>query len=109
MGGVFSTIEDSHIHHICNSSQLGGAETASIKLHAAIDVTIRRNHIHDCIMGVWLDWEAQGARVSQNLMHDNQRPDGIKDSPGCMFNTDVFIEVGHGPTLIDNNLLLSKV
>ncbi len=109
MGGVFSTIEDCHIHHICNSSQLGGAETAGIKLHAAIDVTIRRNHIHDCIMGVWLDWEAQGARVSQNLMHDNQRPDGIKGGPGCMFNTDVFIEVGHGPTLIDNNLLLSKV
>ena len=26
-----------------------------------------------------------------------------------MFHTDVFIEVGHGPTLIDNNLLLSKV
>ena len=42
MGGVFSTIEDCHIHHICNSQQLGGAETAGIKLHAAIDVTIRR-------------------------------------------------------------------
>jgi hypothetical protein len=26
-----------------------------------------------------------------------------------MFNTDIFIEVGHGPTLIDNNILLSKV
>ncbi len=25
MGGVFSTIEDCHIHHICNSQQLGGA------------------------------------------------------------------------------------
>ena len=109
MGGVFSTIEDCHIHHICNSSQLGGAETAGIKLHAAIDVTIRRNHIHNCIMGVWLDWEAQGARVSQNLMHDNHRPDGVQGGNGSMFNTDVFIEVGHGPTLIDNNLLLSKV
>ena len=69
MGGVFSTIEDCHIHHVCNSQQLGGAETAGIKLHAAIDVTIRRNHIHNCIMGVWLDWEAQGARISQNLLH----------------------------------------
>ncbi|MBE5858752.1 MAG: hypothetical protein E7301_01320 [Butyrivibrio sp.] len=109
MGGVFSTIEDCHIHHICNSQQLGGAETAGIKLHAAIDVTIRRNHIHNCIMGVWLDWQAQGARVSQNLMHDNNRPEGIKQAPGAMFNTDVFVEVGHGPTLIDNNLLLSPV
>ena len=42
MGAVFSTIEDCHIHHVCNSQQLGGAETAGIKLHAAIDVTIRR-------------------------------------------------------------------
>ena len=109
MGGVFSTIEDCHIHHICNSQQLGGAETAGIKLHAAIDVTIRRNHIHNCIMGVWLDWEAQGARISQNLMHDNCRPEGRAQAQGAMFSTDVFIEVGHGPTLIDNNLLMSPV
>ena len=109
MGGVFSTIEDCHIHHICNSQQLGGAETAGIKLHAAIDVTIRRNHIHNCIMGVWLDWEAQGARISQNLMHDNWRPAGLEQARGAMFSTDVFIEVGHGPTLIDNNILMSPV
>ena len=59
MGAVFSTIEDCEIHDICTSAQLGGAETAGIKLHAAIDVTIRRNHIHHSIMGVWLDWQAQ--------------------------------------------------
>ena len=109
MGGVFSTIEDCHIHHICNSQQLGGAETAGIKLHAAIDVIIRRNHIHNCIMGVWLDWEAQGARISQNLMHDNCRPEGREQARGAMFSTDIFIEVGHGPTLIDNNVLMSPV
>jgi len=109
MGAVFSTIEDCHIHNVCNSQQLGGAETAGIKLHAAIDVTIRRNHIHHSIMGVWLDWEAQGARISQNLMHDNYRPDGILPARGAMFSNDIFIEVGHGPTLIDNNVLLSKV
>ena len=109
MGGVFSVIEDCHIHHICNSQQLGGAETAGIKLHAAIDVTIRRNHIHNCILGVWLDWEAQGARVTQNLMHDNHRPDYATPAQGAMFSGDTFIEVGHGPTLIDNNVLLSKV
>ncbi len=109
MGAVFSTIEDCHIHDVCTSQQLGGAETAGIKLHAAIDVTIRRNHIHNCIMGVWLDWEAQGARVTQNLMHDNNRPNGLAQAHGAMFSTDVFIEVGHGPTLIDNNILLSPV
>ena len=109
MGAVFSTIEDCHIHHVCNSQQLGGAETAGIKLHAAIDVTIRRNHIHNCIMGVWLDWEAQGARISQNLLYANQRPEGVPLAQGAMFNNDVFIEVGHGPTLIDNNVMLSKL
>ena len=109
MGGVFSTIEDCHIHHICNSQQLGGAETAGIKLHAAIDVTVRRYHIHHCIMGVWFDWEAQGAHITQNLLHDNQRPEGVPLAQGAMFNNDVFIEVGHGPTLIDNNVMLSKL
>ena len=109
MGAVFSTIEDCHIHHVCTSAQLGGAETAGIKLHAAIDVTIRRNHIHHCIQGVWLDWEAQGARVTRNLFHDNMRPKGVEQKPGTMFSTDVFIEVGHGPTLVDNNVMLSRV
>ena len=63
MGSVFSIIEDNHIHHINNMSELGGAEIAGIKLHAAIDVIIRRNHIHHCTMGIWCDWEAQ-ARAS---------------------------------------------
>ena len=109
MGAVFSTIEDCHIHDVSTTGQLGGAETAGIKLHAAIDVTIRRNHIHHCVQGVWLDWEAQGARVTRNLFHDNMRPEGVKQGQGTMFSTDVFIEVGHGPTLIDNNVMLSKV
>ncbi|MBP3877009.1 MAG: right-handed parallel beta-helix repeat-containing protein [Lachnospiraceae bacterium] len=109
MGAVFSTIEDCHIHHICNTQQLGGAETAGIKIHAAIDVTIRRNHIHNCIMGVWCDWEAQGTRITQNVMYENHRPDGVETALGAMFSNDIFIEVGHGPTLIDNNVLLSKV
>ena len=108
MGGVFSTIEDCHIHDICNTQQLGGAETAGIKLHAAIDVIIRRNHIHNCIIGIWCDWQAQGTRISQNLLYDNYRPDGVEHGQGSMFSSDVFIEVSHGPTLIDNNVLLSK-
>ena len=56
-------------------------------LHAAIDVVIRRNHIHDCIMGVWLDWEAQGAHISQNLMYNNQRPEGREAAKGAMFSS----------------------
>ena len=109
MGGVFSIIEDNHIHHINNMMELGGAEIAGIKMHAAIDVTIRRNHIHNCTMGIWCDWEAQGTRITKNLLHDNQRPDFAKQLPGGMMSQDIFVEVGHGPTLIDNNVLLSDV
>lgn len=107
MGGVFSVIEDNHIHHINNMMELGGAEIAGIKMHAAIDVIMRRNHIHHCTMGIWCDWEAQGTRLSQNLLHDNQRPPYAKQLKGGMMSQDIFVEVGHGPTLIDNNILLS--
>ena len=108
MGAVFSTIEDNHIHNINNMQQLGGAEISGIKLHAAIDVTIRRNHIHHSTMGIWCDWEAQGTRITQNLLHDNYRPDFCTWAEGGMGSQDIFVEVGHGPTLIDNNILLSK-
>lgn len=109
MGGVFSIIEDNHIHHINNMMELGGAEIAGIKLHAAIDTVIRRNHIHNCTMGIWCDWEAQGTRISGNLLHDNRRPEGAEQLRGGMMSQDLFVEVSHGPTLIDNNLLMSDV
>ena len=109
MGGVFSVIEDNHIHHINNMMELGGAEIAGIKMHAAIDVIFRRNHIHHCTMGIWCDWEAQGTRITQNLLHDNQKPDFAQPLKGGMMSQDIFVEVGHGPTLIDNNILLSEV
>lgn len=107
MGGVFSIIEDNHIHHINNMMEQGGAEIAGIKMHAAIDVTYRRNHIHHCTMGIWCDWEAQGTRITQNLLHDNQKPAFAKILKGGMMSQDIFIEVSHGPTLIDNNIMLS--
>ncbi len=109
MGGVFSVIEDNHIHHINNMMELGGAEIAGIKMHAAIDVVMRRNHIHHCTMGIWCDWEAQGTRITQNLLHDNERPAFAKQLAGGMTCQDIFVEVSHGPTLIDNNILLSDV
>lgn len=109
MGCVFSIIEDNHIHHINNMMELGGAEISGIKLHAAIDVIMRRNHIHHCTMGIWTDWEAQGTRITQNLLHDNQKPDFAKPLEGGMMSQDIFVEVSHGPTLIDNNILLSDV
>ncbi len=109
LGGVFSLIEDNHIHHINNKQNLAGAEIGGIKMHAAIDCVYRRNHIHHCTRGLWLDWQAQGTRVTQNFFHDNTLPfehlmcDEARGTRG----EDIFIEVSHGPTLIDNNVLLS--
>lgn len=107
LGGVFSIIEDNHIHHINTKRQLSGAEIAGIKMHAAIDTIIRRNHIHHCTRGIWLDWQAQGTRVSQNLLHDNIPPEKTALTSRFAIAEDLFIEVSHGPTLVDNNLLLS--
>ena len=95
LGCVFSTIEDNHIYNIALKREFYGYEIGGIKLHAAIDVTIRHNRIHDCSLGTWLDWQAQGTRVTRNVYHDNKR--------------DLFVEVSHGPYLVDHNLFGSKV
>lgn len=95
MGGAFCTITDNHIHHINIRGEFSGAEMAGIKLHAAIDTVIARNTIHHCNRGLWLDWQAQGARVRDNVFFAN---DGEED---------LFIEVCHGPCLVENNILLS--
>ena len=109
MGGVFSIIEDNHIHHINCMQELAGAEVAGIKLHAAIDVTMRRNHIHHSTIGIWCDWQAQGTRITGNLFHDNHAPENVPHVFGGMPSSDVFVEVSHGPTLIDHNICLSKI
>jgi Right handed beta helix region/Protein of unknown function (DUF1565) len=96
LGAVFSVIENNHLHDIHVQGLFSGAEMAGIKLHAAIDVQIRDNHIHHTVRGIWLDWMAQGPRLSRNVLHDNAMDD-------------LFVEVSHGPYLLDNNLLLSPV
>jgi len=95
LGGAFSTIEGNTIHDIHVRRLYTGMEMAGIKLHGAIDTVIRRNHLYRSYRGVWLDWMAQGARITQNVLHDNGPWD------------DLFLEVNHGPFLVDHNLLLS--
>jgi alpha-N-arabinofuranosidase len=73
-----------------------GFEMAGIKFHGAIDVEISRNHIYRTCRGLWLDWMAQGTRVTANLFHENQ-------------SGDLFVETDHGPFLVDNNIFLSPM
>jgi alpha-N-arabinofuranosidase len=96
LGAAFSTVTGNDIHDIHVRRLFSGAEMAGIKFHAAIDVEISRNHIHRTCRGLWLDWMAQGTRVSRNLFHDNA-------------GEDLFVEVDHGPFVVDNNLFLSAV
>ena len=94
LGAVFSQITHNHIYNIWAKRQFTGAEMAGIKLHAAIDVVIKNNRIHNAGRGIWMDWMAQGTRITGNLCYDNT-------------TDDLFVEVDHGPFLVDNNLFLS--
>jgi alpha-N-arabinofuranosidase len=95
MGPVFSTITNNTIHDIHVRRLFTGAEMAGIKFHGAVDTVISRNHIYRTSRGIWLDWMTQGTRVTRNLLHDNGPSE------------DLFVEVNHGPFLVDNNILLS--
>jgi hypothetical protein len=67
-----------------------------IKIHASIDMLIKNNRLANCGRGLWLDWMAQGTRVTGNLLYNNT-------------TDDLFVEVNHGPFIIENNLFLSEL
>ena len=90
MGCAFCEIYGNEIYNIAMKHEFYGHEIAGIKFHGAVDTQIHHNYIHHCSLGVWLDWQAQGTRVSGNVFTDNYR--------------DLMIEVTHGPHLVDNNI-----
>lgn len=94
LGCIFSTIEHNHIYNIGVKHEFWGHEMAGIKFHGAIDTLIIGNNIHNCTLGTWLDWQAQGMRVTRNVYNQNNR--------------DFMIEVSHGPTLVDHNIFMSE-
>lgn len=96
LGAVFSQITSNHIYNIWAKRQFTGAEMGGIKLHAAIDVLIKNNRIHHAGRGLWMDWMAQGTRITGNLLYENT-------------TDDLFVEVDHGPFLVDNNIFLSGI
>lgn len=94
LGCIFSEIYGNEIYNIAVKHEFYGHEIAGIKLHAAIDVSVHHNYIHDCTLGTWLDWQAQGTRISCNIYNKNDR--------------DFMIEVTHGPCLVDNNIFIDE-
>lgn len=94
MGCAFSVVENNYIHDIHTKRQFSGAEIGGIKFHAPIDTRISNNCIHTTGRAIWLDWMTQGTRISSNLLYDNDWED-------------LFVEVDHGPFVVDNNIMLS--
>ncbi len=96
LGAIFSTIENNNIYNIWTKRQFTGAEMGGIKIHASINMLIKNNRLVNCGRGLWLDWMAQGTRVTGNLLYNNT-------------TDDLFMEVNHGPFVIENNLFLSEL
>lgn len=96
MGAAFSELYKNRIFNIHHKRLRHGAEVAGIKLHASLDTQVYENKIYSCYRGIWLDWQAQGTRISRNIMFDN-------------LSEDFFVEVCHGPYLVDHNVFLSPM
>ena len=96
LGGAFSTISGNTIYNVHHKRVFHGAEVAGIKLHASLDTQITNNKIYGCYRALWLDWQAQGTHISRNIFFDS-------------LSEDFFVEVCHGPYLVDHNLFLSKM
>jgi hypothetical protein len=81
--------------------EFGGWETAAIKFHESVDTVICGNLIRrvSCqnfgAFGIWMDWANQGTRITGNVIYDTQA-------------ASVFLEMNHGPILVDNNLLVGQ-
>jgi len=81
--------------------EFGGWETAAIKFHESVDTVIRGNLIRGVYhqgygaFGIWMDWANQGTRITGNIIYNTQA-------------ASVFLEMGHGPILVDNNVLIGQ-
>lgn len=96
LGCIFSEVTGNFIHDVYIKRQFYGYEIGGIKFHAAIDTLIQHNYIKNCTRGMWMDWQAQGTRISGNILCDNK-------------SEDLFFEVNHGPYVVDNNICLSPM
>ncbi len=90
---VGNLIEDTNYR-----KEFGGWETAAIKFHQSVDTVISGNlirgvyHQKQGAFGIWIDFGNQGIRITRNIIYDTQA-------------ATVFVEMNHGPILVDNNVL----
>ena len=100
-GATRSLISGNFIEDTNYRKEFGGWETAAIKFHNSIDTVISGNlirgvfHQEQGAFGIWIDYANQGIRITGNVIYDTQA-------------ATVFLEMNHGPTLVDNNILVGE-
>jgi len=100
-GATRSLIVGNFIEDTNYRKEFGGWETAAIKLHNSVDTVISGNLIRgvyrqqQAAYGIWMDFGNQGTRITGNVIYDTEAEN-------------IFLEMDHGPTLIDNNILIGQ-
>ena len=98
-GATRSVISGNLIEDTNYRKEFGGWETAAIKFHNSVDTIIEGNLIRGVYrerqgaFGIWIDYGNQGVRISRNIIYDTDE-------------ATLFLEMNHGPTLVDNNVLI---
>lgn len=100
-GATRSLIQGNLIEDTNYRREFGGWETAAIKFHNSVDTVIKDNlirgvyHQKQGAFGIWIDFGNQGVRITGNIVYNTQA-------------ATVFLEMNHGPTLVDNNVLVGQ-
>jgi hypothetical protein len=100
-GATRSVISGNFIEDTNYRKEFGGWETAAIKFHNSVDTVISGNlirgvfHQEQGAFGIWMDYANQGIRITDNVIYDTQA-------------ATIFLEMDHGPTLVDNNILIGQ-
>ena len=100
-GATRSVISGNFIEDTNYRREFGGWETAAIKLHNSVDTVISGNlirgvyHQQQAAYGIWMDYANQGTRITGNIIYNTEAET-------------IFLEMNHGPALIDNNILIGE-
>jgi len=100
-GATRSLIAGNLIEDTNYRKEFGGWETAAIKFHNSVDTVISGNLIRGVFhqkhgaFGIWIDFGNQSIRITGNIIYNTQA-------------ATVFLEMNHGPILVDNNVLAGK-
>jgi alpha-N-arabinofuranosidase len=100
-GATRSLVSGNLIEDTNYRREFGGWETAAIKFHNSVDTVVSGNLIRgvyyqkEGAFGIWMDYGNQGTRITRNIIYKTDA-------------ATLFLEMNHGPTLVDNNILVGQ-